>query len=87
MILTIVVLSILLTISISINIYFGIKLDSYIEKLGEYKEWVSNITQLVDVTYKNLKILDDRQIFEKDDDVGFVFSNIVKLIEILKNKI
>ena len=33
-----------------------------------------------------LKEIDDKNIFEKDDDVGFVFSEIVKLIELIKEK-
>jgi hypothetical protein len=41
---------------------------------------------MVENTYRRLKEIDDKQIFEKDDDVGFVFSEIVRLIENIKEK-
>jgi hypothetical protein len=45
-----------------------------------------DIKKEVSVTYSKLKDLDDKQMFEKDDDVGFVFSEMVKLIEKLKER-
>lgn len=87
MILTIVVLSVLLLVSISVNIYFGAMLNRSIDKNEEYELWISDIEKAVNVTYNKLKIIDDKQMFEKDDDVGFVFSNIVKLIEKLKSQL
>jgi hypothetical protein len=31
--------------------------------------------------YKRLKMVDDKNLFEKDDDVGFVFSEIQRVIQ------
>jgi len=87
MILTIIGLSILLLISISLNIYFGIFLYKSIDKIEEYSIWINEIKKHVDDTYVKLKLVDDRQLFEKDDDVGFVFQSIVELIAKLKSKI
>lgn len=50
------------------------------------ENWNNQYKILVDNTYRKLKEIDEKQIFEKDDDVGFVFSEIVKLIEIIKEK-
>ena len=38
-------------------------------------------------TYKKLKVVDNRGIFEKDDDVGVTFSDIVNLIKTLNKYI
>lgn len=87
MLLTIIILGVLLFTSVSFNIYFGMMLYRSIEKLDQYEKWVSDITNAIEITFKRLKAIDDKQMFEKDDDVGFVFSNIVKLIEKLKSQI
>ena len=87
MILTIVMLSVLLLVSIGVNVYFGAMLNRSIDKNEQYELWISDIEKAFNITYNKLKMLDDKQIFEKDDDVGFVFSNIVKLIEKLKSQL
>jgi hypothetical protein len=87
MILTTVILSVLLLVSIGVNIYFGAMLNRSIDKNEQYELWISDIEKAINITYNKLKIIDDKQIFEKDDDVGFVFSNIVKLIEKLKSQL
>lgn len=87
MILTIVILSVLLLTSIGVNVYFGTMLNRSIDKNEEYEQWISDIEKAINITYNKLKVIDDRQMFEKDDDVGFVFSNIVKLIEKLKSQL
>jgi hypothetical protein len=87
MILTIIGLSIFLLISVLLNIYFGVYLYKSIDKIEEYSTWFNEIKKHVDDTYNQLKIVDDRQLFEKDDDVGFVFQSIVELIVKLKSKI
>lgn len=50
------------------------------------ENWTSQYRTLVENTYRRLKEIDEKQIFEKDDDVGFVFSEMVKLIEFIKEK-
>jgi len=50
------------------------------------QNWSIQYKTLAENTYRKLKEIDDKNIFEKDDDVGFVFSEIVKLIELIKEK-
>jgi hypothetical protein len=87
MLLTIIILSVLLFVSIGINVYFGAMLNRSIDKNEQYEQWISDIQLAISKTYANLKQIDDRQLFEKDDDVGFVFSDIVKLIGKLKSQL
>lgn len=76
----------LLTVSICANIFLGYALDINLDKIETYQNWLSDIKKEVSVTYSKLKDLDNKQMFEKDDDVGFVFSEMVKLIEKLKER-
>ena len=76
----------LLTASICANIFLGYALDINLDKIETYQNWLSDIKKELSVTYSKLKDLDNKQMFEKDDDVGFVFSEMVKLIEKLKER-
>lgn len=86
MIAIIIILSVLFTASVCVNIFLGYALDINLDKIETYQNWISDIKKEVSVTYTKLKDLDQKQMFEKDDDVGFVFSEIVKLIEKLKER-
>jgi hypothetical protein len=80
------ILSVLLTVSVIGNFYFFIKVNNLLDVIETFEEWSKEYTNFVENTYRKLKNIDEKQIFEKDDDVGFVFSEIVRLIEILKDK-
>lgn len=82
----ILVLSILLTISICANIYFGMSIDRLFDRVETLSNWIEEYKNDVNVTLEQLKKVDERQIFQKDDDVGFVFSEILKLIEKLNKR-
>jgi hypothetical protein len=93
MLLTIVILGLLLLVSLILNFYFGSKLlnlfdttEELANKNSELDSIIKEIVEDISNTYKNLKIVDDKQIFEKDEDVGFVFSDILTLIEKIKTK-
>jgi hypothetical protein len=61
-------------------------LDRNFERIDTLENWIVEFRNDVDVTHKRLKEVDDKQIFQKDDDVGFVFSEIIKLIEKLNKR-
>lgn len=86
MIIAIIILSVLLTASICVNLFLGYALDVNLDKIETYQNWILEFKKDLSITYSKLKGLDDKQIFEKDDDVGFVFSEILKLIEKLKER-
>ncbi len=86
MTIAIIVLAVLLTGSICINVFLGYALDVNLDKIETYQNWILELKKDVVSTYTKLKDLDNKQMFEKDDDVGFVFSEILKLIEKLKER-
>lgn len=60
--------------------------DRLYDKLDTLSNWMEEYKQQTENTLVKLKEIDDRQIFQKDDEVGFVFSEIVKLIEKLNKR-
>lgn len=94
MLLTTIILCVILILSISINVYFAKRSYKMIEKIEEYEDIITKQNGVIDdlstsitATYLKLKMVDDRGIFKSDDDVGFIFSEMLLLIEKLKNKI
>ena len=61
-------------------------MNDLLDVIETMQQWNVQYKNLVENTYRKLKEIDDKQIFEKDDDVGFVFSEIVRLIENIKEK-
>ena len=50
-----------------------------IKKVEIYEEWVDKFKAESESLYDRLKMVDDKNLFEKDDDVGFVFSEVVRI--------
>ena len=86
MLVTLIILAVILTVSVCVNIYFFIKMNDLLDLIETMENWTVQYKNLVENTYRRLKELDEKQIFEKDDEVGFVFSEMVKLIEFIKEK-
>ena len=61
-------------------------IDRLNDRVETLSNWIEEYKDDVNATMDQLKKIDDRQIFQKDDDVGFVFSEILKLIEKLNKR-
>jgi len=61
-------------------------IDRLYDRVETLSNWIEEYKDDVNATMDQLKKIDDRQIFQKDDDVGFVFSEILKLIEKLNKR-
>jgi hypothetical protein len=85
MITVLIVISLLFVISVCINVYLGMSLDRRLDEIDVLNERITDFKNNINSTYKRLKLIDDKQMFEKDDDVGFVFSEIVELVEKTNN--
>lgn len=92
MLYALITVSVLLVIAIGI-ICFGLAmLLNCEEKIEKYEEYIDaanteklNIKTSLTNTYKRLRDIDSKGIFQRDDDVGFVFSEIVNTIEKIKD--
>ena len=58
-----------------------------IKKIEVYEDWLDMFRSEIDQVYSRIKAVDDRNLFEKDDDVGFVFSEIVRITQEFNEKI
>jgi transcription elongation factor Elf1 len=58
-----------------------------IRKIEVYEDWVDTFREESDGLYQKLKAVDDRNLFEKDDDVGFVFSEILRITKEFNDKV
>ena len=81
------ILIILLVISIIINVIFYILLNKSTNislelenNVSHLEKWIADFQNMMVETYIHLKNVDNSGIFEKDDSVGFVFSDIVDII-------
>ena len=83
---TIIITIILCVISLVLNIFLITSLNINLKKIEIYESWILNYQEIVKETYLLLKEVDDKEIFEKDDEVGAVFSNIREIIQDLKEK-
>ena len=48
-----------------------------------YMEYLDKFSRVIEISNKKLKEVDNRGIFEKDDDVGIIFNSILQIQEIL----
>jgi hypothetical protein len=58
-----------------------------VKKVEVYEEWVSFFRGEIENVHARLKMVDDKNLFEKDDDVGFVFSEILRVTKEFNERI
>lgn len=84
--LIIVILSVLLTSSIILNILLWKAGERQMAVNDIYANWISKWRIEVFKTWAHMKMIDDKQMFEKDDDVGVVFRNMSMIIKSLNDR-
>jgi len=77
----------LLSTSSIINVFLIVALRRAFNQIDILEDWLIDFKQLINNTYKKLKNIDQRGMFEKDDDVGVVFKNILEIIELTNKRI
>lgn len=58
-----------------------------LKKIDVYEKWVEYFGGEINIMYRRLKAVDEKNLFEKDDDVGFVFSEIVRIMNEFNNNL
>jgi len=82
----VILLFLLLTSSIILNFLLWKAGERQLVINDLYISWISEWRMEVLKTWTHMKMLDDKQMFEKDDDVGIVFQDMKDLIRNLNNK-
>ena len=79
-------MEILLTIVIALFLTALYVIKNLLKKLEKYEEFVEKETQRNQALLEALREIDNRQMFEKDDEVGSIFYQIKETIEKFKTK-
>jgi hypothetical protein len=81
-----IILVIILLISVTLNVflYKGIVIQE--KKLDIYEDWIQEFQRDVENTYLQMKEIDQKEIFSKDDEVGSSFTQILELLNKLSNR-
>ena len=58
-----------------------------LKKIELHEEWIKYFRGEVVQVKRRLKMVDDKELFPNDDDVGFVFSEIQRIINEFDEKI
>ena len=78
-------------ISIILNVIFIIGIINLIKQNEEYEDMVVNtrleIISKVESALQQMRDIDNREVFEKDDEVGSTFQQLKNIIEDLNNEI
>ena len=56
-------------------------------KLNTYEEWMEFFIKESEKLYSNMKEIDNMELFEKDDQVGSIFKELLLMIEEFKEKV
>jgi len=62
------------------------KLEKYEDQFEEYQKFIETETKRNEALLEALRQIDNRQMFEKDDDVGSIFYQIKETIERFKTQ-
>ena len=82
----VILLSVLLTVSIVANVLLWRAGERQLAINEIYANWISDWREQVFKVWAHMKLLDDKQMFEKDDDVGVVFQDMKILIQSLNDR-
>jgi DNA-binding ferritin-like protein len=87
MLYTIISILSLLVVTLSFAIYNVLqKLEKYEDVVEDYQKFIEEETKRNEALLEALRQIDNRQMFEKDDEVGSIFYQIKETIEKFKQK-
>ena len=86
MVITIIILSILLCASLYANWNLLRKNEAQEDDIEFMEVWMNNISTQTNDVLRKAREIDRKGIFEKDDEVGSLYSELKKIIETSKSK-
>jgi large-conductance mechanosensitive channel len=83
---TLFIIFVLLGVCIYVIFNLLKKLEKYEDQFEEYQKFIETETNRNEALLEALRQIDNRQMFEKDDDVGSIFYQIKETIERFKTQ-
>lgn len=77
-------ITVALIISIIVNLAGGYAIYNMLRKVELYEESIQEFYSRLSITLHNMRRLDERQMFESDDEVGFVFQQLTDAVNELR---
>jgi hypothetical protein len=79
---------IFILLGVCIYVIFNLlkKLEKYEDQFEDYQQFIEKETKRNEALLEALRQIDNRQMFEKDDDVGSIFYQIKETIERFKTQ-
>mgnify|MGYP003642158227 FL=1 len=79
--------NIIILISLLLNLILLIGVRNLLKQNEQFEDTLIQVRGRIANTLQKMRDLDNREVFEKDDEVGVTFSELKKLIEDLNNEI
>jgi len=86
LVISVIVLGVCLTASLVVNFLLFKAANLQFNRASVYEDWIAEFKNDVMKTFIELKLLDDRQIFQKDDEVGVVFQELLDVVQKLNDR-
>lgn len=77
-------ITIFLVVSIIVNAVLGYIVYNTAKKMETYEAAVEQFYSALSIVLHNLRAIDEKQMFENDDEVGSVFQQIVDIVNELR---
>jgi len=81
----------LLVLSVILNIVLGIGIRNIIKQTEELEDTMADVIEgtrvKIETTLQQMRDIDNREVFEKDDEVGATFEQLKNIIEDLNQQL
>jgi len=82
---------ILLVLSVILNVVLGIGIRNTIKQTEELEDTMADVIEgtrvKIETTLQQMRDIDNREVFEKDDEVGATFEQLENIIEDLNQQL
>ena len=82
-----IILSLLLGLFFATTVILSYIVYNCQNKIDIYEGWIVEFKNDISEVYQDIKLIDDKQLFEKDDEVGSIFSDLYLIIQKLNTRI
>ena len=82
----IIILTLLLGLFVTTTVILCYVTYNSQNKIDIYESWIVELKDDINDVYRQIKVVDDKQIFEKDDDLGGVFSDLYLILKKLNQR-
>jgi len=76
--------TVIFIVSLGLNVALSFATFNLLRKLENYEKSIEEFYSALSITLQTMRAIDERQMFEKDDEVGTVFGQLTEVINDLR---